>query len=219
VAPVLRAGAAMLILLVAVSPWTIRNYHAFNRFVLVSTNGGTNMWMGNNPETTGYYQPPPAAQASQNEAEWDKDLGQRAQAFIRADPVAFVHRSIVKAIRLHDRETIGVAWNVEGLKQRWPSFDSGSGATILKALSTGYWYLMLGLSGPRLGRYRRGEVGVWQAATHPAAMLFAYFTAVHAVMVIQDRYHFPVTPMVAAFASLPLCALADRRVASGVKPT
>ena len=111
-----------------------------------------------------------------------------------------------------------MAWNVEGLKQRWPSFDSGSGATILKALSTGYWYLMLGLAALGWVVIAR-RVGVWQAATHPAAMLFAYFTAVHAVMVIQDRYHFPVTPMVAAFASLPLCALADRRVASGVKPT
>jgi hypothetical protein len=194
IAPAIRAAIAMLILLVALSPWTYRNHRVFNKLVLVSTNGGTNMWMGNNPGTTGYYQSPPTPDLGQNEAVWDKELGNRAKAYIREQPVAFVKRSIIKAVRLHDRETIGVAWNLEGLKRRSSFFDTGSGAKILKALSSGYWYIMLAL-----------------AITHPAIVFFAYFTAVHAIMVIQDRYHFPVTPMIAALASLPIAALLSRK--------
>jgi hypothetical protein len=46
--------------------------------------------------------------------------------------------------------------------------------------------------------------GVWFAMTHPALAIWAYFTAVHAVIVIQDRYHFPATPMIGALAALAL---------------
>jgi hypothetical protein len=38
---------------VIIAPWTIRNYITFDRFVLISSNGGFNFWRGNNPYTTG----------------------------------------------------------------------------------------------------------------------------------------------------------------------
>jgi hypothetical protein len=210
VTPGIRAAITLVVLLVALSPWTYRNYRVFNKLVLVSTNGGTNMWMGNNPDTTGYYQPPPTPDAGQNEAVWDKELGNRAKAYIRDEPVAFVKRSIVKAVRLHDRETIGVAWNLDGLKSRSAFFDTGPGSKTLKALSSGYWYLMLVLGATGAVVLARRE-GLWRAITHPTVVFFAYFTAVHAIMVIQDRYHFPVTPMVAALAALTIGALLKRK--------
>jgi 4-amino-4-deoxy-L-arabinose transferase-like glycosyltransferase len=40
----------------AISPWTIRNYLVFEQVVLISTNGGINFYMGNNPEANGTYQ-------------------------------------------------------------------------------------------------------------------------------------------------------------------
>ncbi len=211
IGPAIRASIAMAILLLALSPWTYRNYRVFNTLVLVSTNGGTNMWMGNNPETTGYYQQPPAM--GPNEALWDKDLGTQAKAYIRKEPAAFVKRSLVKAVRLHDRETIGVAWNLSGLKQVSPFFDSGPGTKILKAASSGYWYLMLAF-GAAGGVILARRDGPWKAITHPSVVFFAYFTAVHAIMVIQDRYHFPITPMVAALASLGIATLLNRRTSA-----
>ncbi len=44
------------IMLLMVSPWTIRNYQVFDRFVLVSSNSGFNLYMGNNPIATGEFQ-------------------------------------------------------------------------------------------------------------------------------------------------------------------
>lgn len=215
--PAFHAGLAMLILLVALSPWTYRNYCVFGKLVLVSTNGGTNMWMGNNPDTTGFYQAPPAADDGKDEAAWDKELGNRAKVYIREKPVAFIKRTLVKAVRLHDRETIGVAWNLEGLKRRFVFFNTGPGARILKVISSGYWYLMLSLAAAG-GLMLARRDGPWNALTHPTVVLFAYFTAVHAIMVIQDRYHFPITPLVAALASLSVSAMLNLRSATNSAP-
>jgi hypothetical protein len=44
---------SVLIALAMVSPWTIRNYNVFGRFVLVSANSGYNLYLGNNPAAYG----------------------------------------------------------------------------------------------------------------------------------------------------------------------
>ena len=41
-----------------VAPWTYRNYKTFGTFVLVSTNGGENLLIGNNPVSEQRYQDP-----------------------------------------------------------------------------------------------------------------------------------------------------------------
>ena len=41
-----------------IAPWSIRNTKLFGHFVLLSTNGGISLWVGNNPSATGYYMDP-----------------------------------------------------------------------------------------------------------------------------------------------------------------
>src|SRR6476620_2362683 len=41
-----------------IAPWSIRNTKLFGHFVLLSTNGGVSLWVGNNPSATGYYMDP-----------------------------------------------------------------------------------------------------------------------------------------------------------------
>ncbi len=58
---------AALVSLAIVSPWTLRNYLAFHKFVLVSANAGMNLYEGNNPVATGEFSALPATPESQKD--------------------------------------------------------------------------------------------------------------------------------------------------------
>ncbi len=203
---------ALLVMAICIAPWAMRNDRLFGRTVLISTNGGSNLWMGNNPQSTGAYQEPPEF-PGKNEAERDALRGQLAREYILAHPAAFTQRTMLKAVRLHATETIGVGWNLKGLERASPRIfgdEQGIAVRALKALSTAYWLLVLLLSIPGLFLLAKRS-GIWQAVTHPAVAVWAYFTAVHAVIVIQDRYHLPATPMIASLAALSLVQIMEPR--------
>ena len=196
---------AMFAMAIIITPWAARNTKLFGHFVLLSTNGGVTLWMGNNPLTDGGYMPDPAFVAPLNEYERDRVLGDEAKRYIVEHPVAFVIRSFKKAILLHLNETIAVHWNAEGIKQRM-----GEGAIFpFKLLTQGYWtsVLLLGLGG--LGIMLR-ERGVMRTLAHPVVLIWAYFTGVYAVIIIQDRYHFPSQPFIAMLAAVAILFAARR---------
>ncbi len=55
-----------------------------------------------------------------NELEREHCLGTIAFAYIRQHPVRFVGRSLVKLVRLHERESIGVVWSKTALNKLLP---------------------------------------------------------------------------------------------------
>ncbi len=60
-------AVAAILSLVIVSPWTIRNYMLFHKFVLVSANAGMNLYEGNNPVATGEFSELPATPESRQD--------------------------------------------------------------------------------------------------------------------------------------------------------
>lgn len=200
-----HTAAVLALILLAVAPWSVRNYQVFDRPVLVSTNLGANLWMGNHPGSSGTYNRLPAWTKEMDEAERDAALRAEALAYIREEPGAFLARTGYKLAALHARETIAVVWNEAALAR----MIGATGVTALKLLATGYWYLVLaaGLAGAVVLARRRGLFG---ALFHPTVLLWGYFAAVHAIIVIGDRYHFPSIPVIAMLAGLALGALADR---------
>ncbi len=204
--PVLAAVIAAACMLTLVSPWTYRNYQAFGRVVLVSTNGGSNLWMGNHPGSDGRYHPLPPDVWDLPEGERDETLRQRARDFIAEEPIAFVTRTLSKFVRLHDRETIGVVWNEPALEKR----VGHNGVTGLKAFSTFYWWLAMGLGLVGTG-YLFARQGWLLTLFHPLVLTWLYFAAIHAVIVIQDRYHFPSIPAIAMLGAFAISQLRPGR--------
>jgi 4-amino-4-deoxy-L-arabinose transferase-like glycosyltransferase len=95
------------VLALIVGPWLHRNYLVHDRFVFVSTNGGFNLFQGNNPDATGvvpsnlgeiWRQQPGLARelAPLSEAERDRRLYQASFLFIQEHPQAFLGLSLKK---------------------------------------------------------------------------------------------------------------------------
>ena len=201
-----------VVMFALILPWSMRNKELFGEFVLISTNGGPNFWMGNNPETTGEYMSPPHFPGL-NEAQRDNRLRDEAMAYIKAEPGAFVLRTLRKAVRLHSHESIGVGWNERGLAKRIPD----GAIEMLKHMSSLYWLGMLALGLGGLGLFvkqqwpvrREHRLPEWlielaRLATNPAILIWAYFAAVHSITVVQDRYHFASIPFIAMLAGVAL---------------
>jgi len=201
----LRATVAVVLIIAVVSPWTYRNTQLFGERVMISTNFEPNLWMGNNPETTGGYMPLPDFVDGLTETERAHTLGNLAKDYIRQDPAGFLWRSLVKAVKLHARETIGVAWNARAIERA----TGPIGVEAAKAGATGYWLAVLALA--LVGLLRRLREAPLKAIFHPTTAAWGYFTALHAIIVVEDRYHMPASPFIALLAATGLVALFRRR--------
>lgn len=202
VTPVIAAGFAGVLMVGLVLPWTMRNAEVMGAPAFVSMNSGANLWMGNHPGTNGQYALLPPETDDMFELERDVYLKTLAKDYIRDEPVAFVTRTLKKLVTLHAGEVIFVYWNEPSIKR-----VLGPGAVVpLKAVGSVYWLLMLGSGLLGVGMLMR-KSGFWVVWLHPTWLFWGYFASVHAVIVVQDRYHYPSVPFIAAFASVPLLAL------------
>jgi 4-amino-4-deoxy-L-arabinose transferase-like glycosyltransferase len=89
---------------VVISPWSVRNFRVFHQLVPLTTNGGANLWYGNNPLATGALYtkdgkpmlsviPEDLLQkiaAAKTEAEKDRLLGEAGRDWIKAHPREFI---------------------------------------------------------------------------------------------------------------------------------
>ena len=111
------ALVCLLPIVVIVGAWTVRNQRAFGHPVLVSTNGGYNLWLGNHPgvkASTGNRAEVPGpdevpgmeAEAARiwalpgNEATRDSAFTRRALEYITADVPRFLRLSLSKSLEL-----------------------------------------------------------------------------------------------------------------------
>jgi 4-amino-4-deoxy-L-arabinose transferase-like glycosyltransferase len=196
------ASITIFFTLIVLMPWSARNYALFGELVLISSSGGANVWMGNNPTTTGFYQDPPSLDPGMNEAQKDRYLRKEAITYIMQAPVAFAIRTVVKALRLYERETIGVAWNSQGIKRTLGSV----GVATIKVASQVFWMVVLLLFG--IGCYLSSRRGFASFACHPGIATLGYFSLFYATFVIQDRYHIPTDPIMAIFAAYAILRIA-----------
>jgi 4-amino-4-deoxy-L-arabinose transferase-like glycosyltransferase len=186
-----------LVTLLVLAPWGYRNERAFGSFILGSSSAGANLWMGNLADSGGTYMEPATPVPGDNEVQHSERHGKAAMRHIVEHPIAFVGRTMLKAVRLYALETIGVHWNAEALARLAPRSPGP-----LKMLSQAYWMAVLAAFMAAVFICFRKQGVLF--ALHPALMTLAYFTAVYAVIVISDRYHVPTNPVMAIIAALPI---------------
>ena len=128
-------------------PWWIRNAMLFHAFVPLTTASGASLWIGNNPDATGNWEPPPIALKGIPEMAYGPRIQALAVEWIRTHPTGFVRLTATKFVR-----ACGVAeFGVTRLVAMGPPF--------LRLLAAALWPIaqlshlaLLGGAAARLGR-------------------------------------------------------------------
>lgn len=203
--PALSAAIMLGVVAVLIAPWSIRNSRVFDEFVLLSTNSGDTFWMGNNPQSDGGYMPLPEYTADMTETQREDHLREQAMEFIRENPLRFAQLTLKKLVMFHAWETTNVVWNALALEMR----GLKTWNLPLRVFSNLYFRfaVLLAAAGVVLYAVRNKPASL---VVLPPFVLWAYFAAVHALIHVQDRFHFPIVPFLAMFAGSTLVAGVSR---------
>jgi 4-amino-4-deoxy-L-arabinose transferase-like glycosyltransferase len=193
---------AVLTMAVVIAPWTIRNYKVFGEPVLISTNGGVTLWMGNAAGTDSQYLDVPAIYDSLPENERARVLGAEAKRIIAEDPGAFMQRAIKKFFLLYANESVGVIWNEKGITQ---SFGESWVNPMKYATRAGWAVIVLLATIGFFAGIRR--IGWRPILFSPFLLMILYFTITHMVVKAQDRYHLAFATQIAVFSAIGLAFL------------
>jgi len=203
--PIATTAVACILMASVVAPWSLRNSHVFGRFVLMSSNGGGDLWLGNNPLGQGRDSDFPAYTMNMRDVDRDVYLGKLATTYIRQYPGRFVLRSFKKLYWLYDHETIGVHWNLTTLENLYGTRT----VWALKLVSDLFWWvvLLLGLAGTLMLMLERGSMVIFKS---PLLVVWVYFSAVYSIILSTDRYHFGCLPSIAILAAFAVSSIWEK---------
>lgn len=191
-------AAAVLV----VAPWTVRNYVVFHHFIPVSTNGGTTLYMGNNPNATGdvisdALVPKEFLPNTRRQVEIDQKAQAAALAWITAHPLAFVRLIPIKIWRLWAPDGEG-AWGFEagyaGYARHQTVFR------VLRIANQAFYVVCILLCAAALFRQFRQPLPApnWWSL---GPLVIGYTTLISAVFAGESRFHYPVMPWIMIYAS------------------
>jgi 4-amino-4-deoxy-L-arabinose transferase-like glycosyltransferase len=191
-------GVTAALLAVAVAtPWTIRNLQVVGAPVL-NTNGGFNLYLGNNPAATGMFVsiadtprgPTWEALRKTGEVQASETLRREAVAWVRAHPGEFVGLALRKAAYF---------WT--------PPLHEGKGesSTIERVVRLLWAVQFIALAAAALGSVLIGRLRNRQTALLWLAL--TCYTAVHMLFYVIFRYREPIMPVLVVLAALTIEAL------------
>jgi hypothetical protein len=183
----------VVVIILLIAPWTLRNYRVYHRFLLLNSNAGYALFASNNPNLGTDWRneavvvPVPDELAGQNEAELDRALAIRGIGIILADPKRYLRLTLDKSL-----EYI----------RFWPSNDSSVISNLNRVLSFGLYlpFMFLGL-GLSISRWR-SFVSLY--------LFMVIHTGIHLLSWPSPRYRLPVDAVLMVFAGLALLELAKQ---------
>jgi 4-amino-4-deoxy-L-arabinose transferase-like glycosyltransferase len=183
-------------MLLTLSPWAIRNWVALGYPVLVSTNGGINLYIGNNPGATGGYQPittPSVRAVWGDEVARERVATREAVTFIATHPLVFVRLVVQRAVLLFARGWDGIYEHLRATRS-----PVGHGTRLALYGLAEMYYLLLLFACAASFFDRRGSPPVMGLLVAVAV----YWIAVHVIVMAEPRYRFPIMPIITAFAAV-----------------
>lgn len=186
---------AVSVMAALVIPWTVRNYLAFNDFLLLNSNGGYWLYSSNHPDQgvsfdADYVAPLPEELKGLREPAIDRGLYQRGLGFILVEPGRFL---LLSVSRMED-----YFWIL-------PTEESLTISNLARLVSFGL-YLPFMLYGLWLSRRR------WRVCL-PLYLYVAFDTTLHLATWAAPRYRLPSDAVMIVFAAWALTDLGTRLAA------
>jgi hypothetical protein len=191
----------------AIAPVTVRNLLVMHHFVLISTNGGVNLWQGTHADGAYFWswdrRVNPLLAAGSDEV-LENQIGVHAfLAYALHHPLRLVLHALAKWFYLY-----WVDWNVVDVT--FATWWQPHTAPLIqsRAINTGAYWLWMSVAvagavawGQALRRRARCCRARWARATWPM-LYIVYNTAVFAVFPAWDRFRFPMMPLFAIYAGV-----------------
>ena len=193
------AAKVIAIFILALAPWTIRNYYALDGLVFVKSNFGMELWLGNNPAVKEIYSPElhPMVNTREliplilnGEPNYNRQKQREAIAFIEAHPRLFLNNVF------------------ERFKDTWSAtYDSREEPWIiaLRAGRLDVWFCVL-FSVVSCAGMIFALRSDWQDAL-PMAMSLLLFPIPYYITHSALRYRHPIDPFLAIFATYAIASL------------
>jgi len=188
-------------------PFTIRNYLAFDQFILLNTNSGYAFFWGNHPihgtefisadETIDYQSLIPENLLSLDEAELGSELLSLGLGFVADDPVRYIKLSLSR---------------ISDYFRFWPSERSGLISNVSRVFSFGVMlpFMIYGLA-LTIKREIVGGVNSFFSSPHFLLYMFIIiYTGIHLLTWAMIRYRLPVDAVMTYFAGIAIFELARR---------
>jgi 4-amino-4-deoxy-L-arabinose transferase-like glycosyltransferase len=203
-------------LALVVTPWMLRNYRQKGKFT-ITTNAGINLLIGNQPGSgMGWNQPVTeqfAIDDPRRETYVDSAARHQAWQYIKNDPAAFFKRGVLKVMYFYAVDMEGLGYELGQL-----AAENRSDRYIYCAFITEAFYLMVLL----FGFFGIFSIYIANAdVRRPEGFILwatiLMWTAVHFVFFGDGRFHFPIIPMISAFAGLYIKYRVDQQLSKGCK--
>lgn len=192
----------VVVIILVIAPWTLRNYRVFQQFLLLNSNAGYALYASNNPNLGTDWNndevvvPVPAELKGLNEAQLDRALTQKGIGFIVADPQRYLLLSMDKTLEYF---------------KFWPTSESGTMSNVVRVLSFGL-YLPLMLLGLFLSLSRWRNFAVLY-------LFMLIHTGIHLLSWPAPRYRLSVDAVAMVFAALAVLEIARRADAWRRRPS
>ncbi len=193
-----------LVMLLAILPWSIRNYQVFNKVIPISSNGGITLYLNNNDYAEGHWQDPfkipgsPIAGMKNEETGfWDEIkvdelAGAEGKRWILNNPQKFAKLGLQKTYHVY-KNAADVQFAVDYTSSGGPLENRGwvyQVSDIAHKLLLGglVFYMLMALANLFWRRDAlKGQASIW--------LIWLTFSATFFVFEGQPRYLFPMVPL------------------------
>jgi len=185
---------AAVVTAVVIAPWVVRNERKLGSPVIIATNLGPNLWIGNHHGATGRMRipeadPPLPDRTGLTQPEYevaaDRLALRKGLSYMLTHPGAEVRLAGAKVRALYESDATALDWNAA----YQPGFyASQSVEDLLRDLANGFWFGALALAGVGLVALRSRLSGM----TGLLPLTVLAWTATHLLFFGDPRFHYPI---------------------------